>query len=125
MTDPVADVARSAAVILALELGTNLPAEVEVALHARSAGERRPSQYDPLAIAGVGIGAASLIVSITQLAWSIVGDRRKRIAEQSPDAIAREARIMLRQQDIPISPGTDHIANVVITEIIRLKGPHR
>jgi hypothetical protein len=44
MTDPVGDAARSAAAILAPDLGPNLPAEVEAALHARNAGEQRPGQ---------------------------------------------------------------------------------
>ena len=49
MTDPVEDAARSAAVILAPELGANLPAEVEAAqpgwvtsAHTRK-GPRRPT----------------------------------------------------------------------------------
>ena len=125
MTDPVADAARSAAAILASDLGPSLPAEVEAALHARSTGEQRPGQYDPLAIAGFGIGVASLVVSIAQLAWSIVSDRRKQAAEQSSGSIARQVRIALRQQDIPISPDADRIAEVVITEIIRLDSPTR
>jgi hypothetical protein len=125
MTDPVADVARSAAVILAPDLGQGLPAEVEAALHARSAGGQRPGQYDPLAIAGFGIGAASLIVSIAQLAWSIISDRRKQAAEPSPDSIARQVRVALRQQDTPNPTDADRIAEVVITEIIRLEGPFR
>jgi hypothetical protein len=79
-------------------------AEVEAALPARNAGDQRPGQYDPLAIAGFGIGAASLIVSTAQLAWSIVSDRRKQAAEPSPDTIARQVRIILRDRDISLPP---------------------
>jgi hypothetical protein len=122
VTDPTADAARSAAAILAPDIGPNLPTEVEAVLHARDAGEKRPGQYDLLAIASFGVGAASLIVSIAQLAWSIVSDQRKRTAEPSPDSIARQVRITLHQQDIPIPPGTDRITDVVITEVIRFEG---
>jgi hypothetical protein len=125
MTDPVADAARSATVILAPGLGSNLAAEVEAALHARHGGEQRPGQYDPLAIASLGIGAASLIVSVAQLAWSFLSELRNHAAEPSPDAIARQVRIALRQRDIPMPPETDRITEVVITEITRREGPSR
>jgi hypothetical protein len=47
MTDPAADAARSAAAILAPDLGPNLPAEVEAALAARDT-QQRPDRYlDP------------------------------------------------------------------------------
>src|SRR5689334_21514996 len=123
MTDPAADAARSAAAILAPDLGPTLPTEVEAALAARNAGEQRPGQYDPLAIAGFGIGAASLIVSIAQLAYSIVSDRRKRVAEQSPDSIARQVRIIVRDQDTSLPLGAERIIEVVATEIIRQARP--
>jgi hypothetical protein len=58
MTDPAADAARAAAVILAPSHGPNLPAEVEAALAARHG----PGRYlDPVSL-------ASLIVSIATLA---------------------------------------------------------
>ena len=64
MTDPVADAARSAAVILAADLGPSLPAEVEAALAARDT-QQRPDRYlDPVSL-------ASLIVAIATLAWTI------------------------------------------------------
>ena len=48
MTDPAADAARAAAAILALDLGPNLPAEVEAALAARDT-QQRPDRYlDPV-----------------------------------------------------------------------------
>ena len=50
MTDPAADAARSAAVILAPDLGPNLPAEVEAALAARDT-QQRPDRYlDPVSL---------------------------------------------------------------------------
>jgi hypothetical protein len=120
MTDPVEDAARSAAVILATELGPNLPAEVEAALYTREHGDRRPGQYDPLAIAGLATGAASLIVAIAQLAQAILSDRRARTTGSSPDSITRQVRISLRERDLLVPAGTDRITDVVVTEIIRL-----
>jgi hypothetical protein len=121
MTDPIADAARAAAAVLAARLGPGLPAEVEAALHARDSGAQGPGQYDPTAIAGLAVGAASFIVSIAQLAWSIVSDQHTQTAKPSPEAIARQVRIALRQQDGPLPPDTDRITEVVITEIIRLE----
>jgi hypothetical protein len=124
MTDPIATAARAAAGHLTADYGPGLAAEVEAALHARQGGEQRPGQYDPLALASLGMGAAGLIVTIAQLAWSIITDQRKHTAEPSPDAIARQVRIALRQRDTPLPAGTDRITDVVITEISRLEGPH-
>jgi hypothetical protein len=123
MTDPAADAARSAAAILAPDLGPGLPAEVEAALHTGTAGAQRPGQYDPAALASLGISAASLIVTIAQLAWSILSDHHTHTTPPAPEAIARQIRIHLRQHDIPMSPGTGHITDVVITEITRLHDP--
>ena len=122
MTDLVEDAARSAAVILAPELGPDLPAEVEAALYTRDRSGQRPGQYDPLALAGFATGAASLIVSIAQLAQAILSDRRNHRAETSPDSLARQVRISLREHEIPVPAGTDRITDVVVTEIIRLAG---
>ena len=62
MTGLVADAARAAAVILAADLGPGLPAEVEADLHYRGAGEQRPGQFDPLAIAGNRPGAGAKVL---------------------------------------------------------------
>ena len=79
MTDAVADAARSAATILAPDLGQNLPAEVEAALAARG-GDYRPERYlDPVSL-------GSLIVSVATLAWTIYNDQRGRIQEAKPRA---------------------------------------
>jgi len=120
--DTVADAARSAAVILAPELGPNLPAEVEAALYTRGHGDQRPGQYDPAAIASLGISAAGLIVAIAQFAKAILSDRRNHSAETSPESITRQVRISLREQDVPVPAGRDRITDVVVTEIIRLAG---
>ena len=123
MSDPVADAARSAAAILTPSLGPGLSAEVEGALYTRAAGGQRPGRYDPAALASLGISAASLIVTIAQLAWSIVSDQRKHTTQPSREVIARQIRIHMRQHDIPMPPGADHITDVVITEIIHQQDP--
>jgi hypothetical protein len=60
-------------------------------------------------------------VSIAQFAWSIASDRRKHTAKPSHEAVARQVRMALRQQDRPLPPDTYRIAKVVIAEIIRLE----
>ena len=116
MTDPAADAARSAAAILAPDLGPSLPAEVEAALHTRDAGQR-PGQYlDPVSL-------GTLIVAIATLAWTIYNDRRKQTPDPPPDSIARQVRITLRDQDTVLPPGTERITEVVATEITRQAKP--
>jgi hypothetical protein len=114
VTDPAADAARSAAVILAPDLGPNLPAEVEAALAARGAPQRPDRYLDPVSLAG-------LIVAIATLAWTIYSDLRNRAKEQEPeaDSIARQVRITLREQDTALPSGTERITEIVATEIIR------
>ena len=116
MTDPAADAARSAAAILAANLGPDLPAEVEAALAARGT-QQRPDRYlDPVSLAG-------LIVAIATLAWTIYNDRRQQAPGPPPDAIARQVRITLRGQDTALPPGTEHITEVIATEITRQASP--
>src|SRR6202035_2704826 len=62
--DPAAAAARSAAAILAPDLGQHLSVEVEAALAARAGAQRPERFFDP-----VSLGA--LIVSIATLAWTI------------------------------------------------------
>lgn len=119
MTDPAA-AARTAATILAPDLDFGLPAAVEAALATR--GAKRPDVYlDPISL-------ASLIVSIASLAWTIYNDhynsndRRDHVSDQ-PEAIARQVRITLRDQDIELSPRTERIIEIVTTEITRPTGP--
>jgi hypothetical protein len=114
MTDHAAEAARSAAAILAPDLGQNLPVEVEAALAAR-AGEQRPDRFfDPVALGG-------LIVSVATLAWTIYVNLRDRGIGQEPDAdsFSRQVRIKLRERDEILPSGTDRITEVVVTEIIR------
>ena len=121
MTDPAADAARSAAAILAPDLGPGLPAEVEAALAALAARDtqQRPGRYlDPVSL-------ASLIVAIATLAWTIYNDQRKHTPDPQADSIARQVRITLREQDTVLPPGTDRITEIVATEITRQASPPR
>jgi hypothetical protein len=116
MTDPAAEAARSAAVILAPDLGPSLPAEVEAALAARGT-QQRPGQYlDPISL-------ATLIVAIATLAWTIYNDQRKHTPEPPPSSVARQIRITLRDQDTPVTLGTERITEVIATEITRQADP--
>lgn len=118
MTDPAADAARSAAAILAPDLGANLPAEVEAALAARDA-QQSPDRYlDPITL-------ATLIVAIATLACTIYNDQRKHTPDPPPSSIARQVRITLRDQDTTLPRGTERITEVVATEIIRQATPPR
>jgi len=117
VTDPAAQAARAAAAILAPDLGSGLPAQVEAALAARDTP--RPDRYlDPVSLAG-------LIVSIATLAWTIYNDQRNRHdhpdddPEPQPDVIARQVRITLREQDIQLPAGAERITEIVATEITR------
>jgi hypothetical protein len=123
MTNHAADAARCAAAVLAPSLNPNLPAEVEARLAALYSREPRPGQYDAVAIAGLGIGAASLIVTVAQLAWSIASDRREHASPPPADVIARQVRITLRERDLLLPAEADRITDVVITEITRRAGP--
>ena len=119
MTDPAADAARSAAAILAPDLGPTLPAEVEAALAARDTSQRPDRYLDPVSL-------ATLIVSIATLAWTIYNDQRTRHHADPPaDAIARQVRITLRDQDTALPPGTERITEIVATEITRHASPPR
>jgi hypothetical protein len=119
MTDPAADAARTAAAILAPDLGPSLPAEVEAALAARDTSQRPDRYLDPVSL-------ATLIVSIATLAWTIYNDQRNRQHSDPPaDSIARQVRITLRDQDTVLPPGTERITEIVVTEITRHASPPR
>jgi hypothetical protein len=116
MTDPAADAARSAAVILAPDLGPSLPTEVEAALAARDAQQRPDRYFDPVSL-------ASLIVAIATLAWTIYNDQRNHTPDPPASSIARQVRISLRDQDTPLPPSTERITEIVATEITRQASP--
>ena len=116
MTDPAATAARAAATALA-PAHPNLPADVEAALASRHATGRSSRFLDPIAL-------ATLIVTIAQLAWTIYTDKRDHAAEPPPpEALARQVRIALREQDIALPDGTEHITEIIATEITRQVPP--
>jgi hypothetical protein len=120
MTDPAADGARAAAVILAPDLGPRLPVEVEAALAARDSQQRPGQFFDPVSL-------GSLIVAIATLAWTIYNDRhkdtsedkRKEIPAPPPADVARQVRVTLREQDRILPDGIERITEIVTTEVIR------
>jgi hypothetical protein len=116
MTDPAADAARTAAAVLAPDLGPNLPAEVEATLAIRDTQQRPDQFFDPVSL-------ASLIVAIATLAWTIYNDQRKHTPEPSPNSIARQVRITLRDQDTALPTDVDRITEVVVIEITRQVSP--
>jgi len=116
VTDPVAQAARSAAAILAPDLGPALPAEVEAALATRGTCQRPDRYLDPVSL-------ASLIVSVATLAWTIYNDQRRRTRNPEPDTIARQVRITLREQDIVLPERAERITEIVATEITRHATP--
>lgn len=116
MTDPAATAARAAAVILAPDLGPNLPNEVEAALAARDTGQSPDRYLDPVLL-------ASIIVAIATLAWTVYNDQRNRTPDSKPDAIARQVRITLREQYTTLPPDTERITEIVATEITHRAGP--
>ena len=116
MTDLAADAARSAAAILAPDLSPNLPAEVEAALAARDTRPRPDRYLGPVSL-------ATLIVASATLAWTIYNDQRTHTPDPPPSSIARQVRITLRDQDTLLPPGTEHITEVVATEITRQARP--
>ena len=117
MTDPIAAAARSAARAaadrLAAEYGPGLAADVEAALHARGSAQR-PGQYlDPVSL-------GSLIVAIATLAWTIYSDLRHKTPQPSPQVVARHVRTELRNQSDTSQQDSDHITQIVVTEIIQV-----
>jgi hypothetical protein len=115
MTDPVGDAARAAALILAVDLGPRLPAEVEAALAARAMRQRANRFLDPISLGG-------LIVSIATLVWTVYTDQRKHTPEPPAESVTRQVRITLRDQDLPLPGDADRIIEVIATEVISRAG---
>jgi hypothetical protein len=115
-SDPVADVARAAASRLAPLTAPSLPADVEVALHARS-GNKPPDRYiDP-----VSLGA--LVVSIASLAWTVYTDLKARTPYPSTEVVARTVRVQLHDIGDIDAATRDRIIEVIVSEAARAGGP--
>ena len=115
MTDPAANAARSAAAILAADLGPNLPAEVEAALAARDI-QQRPDRYvDWVLLAGL-IGHRHL--GLDHLQRPAQPHPRPAAGLDRPPGPDRRAR-----PGHGPAPGTERITEVVATEITRQASP--
>jgi len=110
MSDPIATAARAAAQQLEPEAGPGLVAEVEAVLATRESPSAPPQYVDPVAL-------ASLIVGIASLAWTVYTDLKKRTAKPSAEVVARTVRVGLRDQGQAAAP--DHIVEIVVTEALR------
>ncbi len=110
--DPVAATARAAAGQLAAQYGPGLAAEVEAALHARGTGHRPEQYFDPVSL-------GSLIVSIADLAWTIVAGLKTKTPNPAADVLARAVRVELRTRDDTAIASQDKVTDVVVTEIIQ------
>ncbi len=115
MNDPITIVARAAAQRLEAEARPGLVAEVEAALAARESPSALPQYVDPVAL-------ASLIVGIASLAWTVYADLKKRTARPAAEVMARTVRVTLRDRGQAAAP--DHIIDVVVTEAIRAAANH-
>jgi hypothetical protein len=109
--------ARAAAAELVGELGQpTLEVDVEVALYAvaRNAdADARPARFaDPVAV-------AALILALTQFAYQVYTDQKKRHARKpSHESVAREIRIR-RWENGEVPKAQQRILDVVISEVIK------
>ena len=115
-TEPISAGARTAARAtaeqLATEYGAGLAADVEAALQTRGTAQPPGHYFDPVSL-------GSLIVAIATLAWSIYSDQRKKTPEPPHDVLARHVRAEFRKRSGIGDQETDHIVEIVITEIIQ------
>jgi hypothetical protein len=91
MNDPIGSAARAAAQQLQAEAEPGLVAEVEAVLATRESPSAPPQYVDPVAL-------ASLIVAITDLAWAVYADLKRRTAQPSAEVIARTVRVTRQDQ---------------------------
>jgi serine/threonine protein kinase len=114
MTDPVSMGARAAAERLSPEYGPGIVGDVEAALTRGL--EQRPERHDGT------VSLGSLIVSIATLAWTIYIDLRKKTPNPASDVVARSVRVELRKRGDTDTTSSDHISDVVVTEVINAAG---
>jgi hypothetical protein len=108
----IAAAAQSAAEILAPGLGKNLPDEIKDALDIRDTRQRSDQYRNPSS-------EARLIVAIAKLTWPMFNYQRMRIPYPPSSSIARQVQITLGVQYNRLPRGTERIAEVMATEIIR------
>jgi hypothetical protein len=90
------------------ECGDRVEVEVEAALYSQEDGVRH--EYDPIAI-------GALIASITQLAWTIYSDHRKKEPDASPEHLELVLRNEMRHE-VEVTPGSTRITDMVVKEVI-------
>ena len=112
MTEPMTAGARAAAERLDSRFGPGLPSEVEAVLLDMESGGQ-PRQYiDPISL-------ASLIVGVASLAWSIYSQRRKETPEPGQDEIVRAIRAEIRSSEGASQVPDGDVIEIVVTEVIR------
>jgi hypothetical protein len=115
MSDPISDSARAAAERLSSELGDQVVADVETALHTRGLEQGPPDQYfDPITLGG-------LIVSIATLGWKVYTDLKAKTPKPAPEVIERTVRVKVQSENRDNIPAAqlDRIVEVVISETVR------
>ena len=109
---PVKAGARAAANHLAADLGPDLPAEVENAIHASISADQPQRYFDPISLGG-------LIVSIATLAWTVyAGLRPEKTAETKTEVITK-VTIEMQENDNLYAVDLNKVIDVVVTEVIK------
>jgi ribosomal protein S18 acetylase RimI-like enzyme len=112
VNDPVAPIARAAAIRLAADHGRALTVDVEAAL-ARRGPAQPPERYlDPVSL-------GSLVVSVATLAWTVYTDLRSKTRSPSRDVLTRTLRVRLVGADAVDAATRDQVIEVVADETIR------
>lgn len=109
-TEP-ATAARAAAARLADQYGSDLPMQVETAIHRDP--DAPPDQYlDPISLGG-------LIVSIATLAWTVYKDLKAQgQRDPAPETVARTVRIELEHpSDLPPEQRSQ-VISVTVEEVV-------
>ncbi|TVR84695.1 MAG: hypothetical protein EA405_01020 [Rhodospirillales bacterium] len=118
MTQEYAETARSAAARLAPQVGADLPAHVEAALHG---APREPTQMEPTAALLIALGG--LIVSATGLAWQIYRDLKKDVAPPVPQVLERQLRLQIGVPPEVSPEQRDRVIQVVVAEVLNRTRP--
>lgn len=103
--------ARRAAQRLAVELGADLPANVEAALQGAAGA---PQRYEAATL----IALAALVLNIVKFAWDIRKDMRAAAAPSS-EVIARRIRLEVAVPDGVTTEKRDQVIAVVVDELSR------
>jgi len=115
--DTVVRTARAAAQRLAVDLGDQLPGDVEAALHALDGAPMAERYVDPISLAG-------LVVSVATFAWTVYRDLQNETASPAREIVERRVRVQVRETDASAPPRQqDRIIEVVVAEVMRSREP--